>query len=297
MALYESQTFVSIPLALISTPSHHRRRSCTPISEENFDLPDLIAKGARRGFQIEISVAGLQRRNVSDTGSYATGQHITGRKFSFNASLAPESLHVEFGSDLQALNLLRRHSLEVQTLPTVRENQLAPTPQIGRTLQIPETSLFRSLQQYHFPPGNTFANSHDESARRTTAFEMGPLEVDPHNQIPRHARNSQGPRNSNASIFRRLSVFSGLSRPHRQRNPTLHKLFDNAKKVEDKIHRSVIFQKLFEYIAYVLLLAALYFILVGLPLWKGLVWWMYIFVAQRFVLTGGCAIFTGTAFL
>jgi hypothetical protein len=74
MALCDSRTLMSIPRELILAPSHRKRRSCPPILEESFDLPDLVAEGIRQGYEIKVSLAGLQRtKDVSDTGRNATG--------------------------------------------------------------------------------------------------------------------------------------------------------------------------------------------------------------------------------
>lgn len=289
MALHDSRTLMSIPRELILAPSHHKRRSCPSIIEESFDLPDLVTEGIRQGYEIKISLAGLQReRDVSDTGRNATGQHARGRNFSFDASLATESLKAKFGSNHQTLTRLRQHSTQTQTI--------LPQP-TGVTLQIPEHAVFQSLGQYRFPTKDVPANPNYDSAPLEPIFEMDPLEVHPHIQIPPHSTNIQRPRNSVLSLLRRVSVFSHISSLHRPRHPTLDKLFDDAKKLEVKIYRSVLYQKVFQHATYALLLAALYFILVGLPLWKGLVWWMHNFLTTKFVLTGGCALFSGTAFL
>ena len=289
MALRDSRTLMSIPRELTLAPSHRKRRSCPSILEESFDLPDLVAKGIRQGHEIKVSLAGLQRtKDVSDTGRNATGQHARGRNFSFDASLATESLDAKFGGNHQTLNCLRQHSTQTQTI------LLQPT---GVTPQIPEHAVFQSLGQYRFPTKDVLGNSNYDSALLGTEFEMDPLEVHPHIQIPSHPTNIQRPRNSVLSLLRRVSVFSHISTLHRPRHPTLDKLFDDAKKLEARIYRSVLYQKVFQHATYALLLAALYFILVGLPLWKGLVWWMYNFLATKFVLTGGCAVPSGTAFL
>ncbi|KAH9883288.1 nucleotide-diphospho-sugar transferase [Xylariomycetidae sp. FL2044] len=54
-------------------------------------------------------------------------------------------------------------------------------------------------------------------------------------------------------------------------------------------------QILFEYGVYVFLLAFIYFVLVGLPLWKGAVYWMYWLVSTKFVIAGGWSILMGVA--
>lgn len=54
---------------------------------------------------------------------------------------------------------------------------------------------------------------------------------------------------------------------------------------------------LFEWSIYVLLVLFVYFVLVGMPLWKGAVWWLYWVVQNKFVIQGGYAIVIGLAAL
>ncbi|KAJ5921300.1 hypothetical protein N7466_009626 [Penicillium verhagenii] len=54
---------------------------------------------------------------------------------------------------------------------------------------------------------------------------------------------------------------------------------------------------LFETTVYTLLVLFIYFVLVGMPLWRGAVWWLYWVIANKFVITGGWAILIGLAFL
>ncbi|KAJ5933827.1 hypothetical protein N7454_006156 [Penicillium verhagenii] len=54
---------------------------------------------------------------------------------------------------------------------------------------------------------------------------------------------------------------------------------------------------LFETTVYTLLVLFIYFVLVGMPLWRGAVWWLYWVIANKFVIAGGWAILIGLAFL
>ena len=44
--------------------------------------------------------------------------------------------------------------------------------------------------------------------------------------------------------------------------------------------------KLFEYIFYLILVAFVYFVLIGVPLWKGAVWWLYWVFEHKFAIAG-----------
>jgi hypothetical protein len=53
----------------------------------------------------------------------------------------------------------------------------------------------------------------------------------------------------------------------------------------------------FEYSIYLVIVAFVYFVLVGVPLWKGAVYWLWWVVAHKFVIAGGFGITLGIAFL
>jgi hypothetical protein len=52
-----------------------------------------------------------------------------------------------------------------------------------------------------------------------------------------------------------------------------------------------------EYTTYVVIVAFVYFVLIGVPVWKGAVYWLWWVVAHKFVIAGGFSITLGVAFL
>lgn len=81
------------------------------------------------------------------------------------------------------------------------------------------------------------------------------------------------------------------------RRKSIYDLYDNARKRGKELQRTPLMQKVFEYSVYVFLLAVVYFLLVGVPLWKGLVWYLYIVAKYKSVIPGGSGITIGIAFL
>lgn len=73
--------------------------------------------------------------------------------------------------------------------------------------------------------------------------------------------------------------------------------YEKAKIKQEKIRRSMVAQLIFRYTFYILLLATVYLLLVGLPLWRGLVWYMYIVFQKHLVLKAGLTITFGIGFL
>ncbi|KAL9591898.1 MAG: hypothetical protein Q9179_007259 [Wetmoreana sp. 5 TL-2023] len=74
-------------------------------------------------------------------------------------------------------------------------------------------------------------------------------------------------------------------------------MYEKAKVRQEKITRSHIAQLLFRYTFYIFLIAVTYLVLVGLPLWRGAVWYLYILFQKHLVLKAGLTITFGIGFL
>lgn len=81
------------------------------------------------------------------------------------------------------------------------------------------------------------------------------------------------------------------------RRSSIWQTYEMAKKRGVELQRSKAFQLTFEYTIYCLIILFVYFILIGVPLWKGTVYWIWWVVAHKFVIAGGFAITVGIAFL
>lgn len=77
----------------------------------------------------------------------------------------------------------------------------------------------------------------------------------------------------------------------------MHDVYEKAKLRGVALQRKHWVRVLFEVSVYLLLVLFIYFVLVGMPLWKGAVWWLYWVVSHKFTVTGGWAILLGLAFL
>ena len=74
-------------------------------------------------------------------------------------------------------------------------------------------------------------------------------------------------------------------------------MYEKAKVRQRQINRSETGQLLFKYTFYTVIVAVIYLVLVGLPLWRGAVWYMYILFQKYMVLKAGLAITLGIGFL
>ena len=73
--------------------------------------------------------------------------------------------------------------------------------------------------------------------------------------------------------------------------------YQKAQIRQEKLKRSKFAMIAFRYVFYFFLLALLYFVMVGFPLWTGLVLVIYYLLSRTLVVPGGFAIFIGVAFL
>jgi hypothetical protein len=73
--------------------------------------------------------------------------------------------------------------------------------------------------------------------------------------------------------------------------------YHKAKTRGQELQREKWAQVAFEYGIYALIILFIYFVLIGVPLWNGAVWWLYWVVANKFVLAGGFGITMGIALL
>jgi hypothetical protein len=77
----------------------------------------------------------------------------------------------------------------------------------------------------------------------------------------------------------------------------MRKTFEKAKVRGAQMQRNKYAMIAFEYGIYLFLLCFIYFVLIGIPLWNGAVWWLYWVVANKFVIAGGFSITLGIAVL
>jgi hypothetical protein len=90
---------------------------------------------------------------------------------------------------------------------------------------------------------------------------------------------------------------TNASFPALQRNGTIRQTYEKAKTRGVEMQRQPWAQAMFEWGIYLFLVCFVYFVLIGMPLWKGAVWWMYWVVENKFVFAGGFSITLGIAFL
>ncbi|KAL9595430.1 MAG: hypothetical protein Q9219_006447 [cf. Caloplaca sp. 3 TL-2023] len=81
------------------------------------------------------------------------------------------------------------------------------------------------------------------------------------------------------------------------RKSNFREMYEKAVVKQEGIKRSEAAQLIFKYTFYLILVATVYLLLVGLPLWRGFVWYMYILFQKHLVLKAGLTITFGIGFL
>jgi hypothetical protein len=81
------------------------------------------------------------------------------------------------------------------------------------------------------------------------------------------------------------------------RKSSMWQTYERAKERSVQLQRNRYIQVAFEYSIYATLVLFIYFVLVGVPLWRGAVYWLWWVVAHKFVIAGGFSITLGIALL
>ncbi|KAK4973276.1 hypothetical protein LTR66_011206 [Elasticomyces elasticus] len=81
------------------------------------------------------------------------------------------------------------------------------------------------------------------------------------------------------------------------KNSEIANMLEKAKIRSAHLQRKPWVQTTFEYGFYLILLAFVYFVLVGMPLWKGAVYWLYWVVSHKFVVNGTWSVTIGLAII
>lgn len=154
--------------------------------------------------------------------------------------------------------------------------------------------------------GHLWSNPAPFQERSTTIKDFGASPGDPSIQRPESTympRDQRSRRGTMASIVHHIvpqsiaRTFTNGTLYNRARRGTIWSTYKKAQARGAQLQRNRWVQILFEYSVYISLLSFLYFVLVGQPLWKGLVWWLYWVMKHKFVLRGGYGITLGLAFL
>ena len=186
--------------------------------------------------------------------------------------------------------------------------QTAPGDAIrfGAIPDLSSTYVFQRLGDQN-PDGNALDSSCEPQVflDRNVPHPVAPTHGDSEFLTQKQERNqSQTSQISNANIIRRASVavqnavetvkdtVTGALR-----RGSLDELYEKAKLRQLQLMRSTTVQYGFQYTFYLVLLAVIYFVFIGFPLWNGFVLTIYYIFDMKLVVPAGTAAFLGTGFL
>ena len=172
--------------------------------------------------------------------------------------------------------------------------------------ELSSTYVFQSLGDQH-SDRNAPDASHEPEVflDRNNPYHVEPTHENSEFSTQKQERNqSQTSQNSTANVIRRASVavqnavetvkdtVTGALR-----RGSLDELYEKAKLRQLQLMRSTAVQYGFQYTFYLVLLAVIYFVFIGFPLWNGFVLTMYYIFDMKLVVPAGTAAFLGTGFL
>ena len=188
--------------------------------------------------------------------------------------------------------------------------RLEPTVTFEKSLDstmidLEDSYVFQRLEHYKSSNQNPARSSSTgplHLARGSSVNTATPCRKSSHGYLDR--TSSGRSRHSSANVARRASIAVGnvvekvkdtVTGPLRR--SSIEEVYEKAKIRQVQLMRSTVAQISFQYVSYLLMLAAIYFVFVGFPLWQGLVLVIYDIFRKRLAIPVGTAVFLGIAFL
>lgn len=169
------------------------------------------------------------------------------------------------------------NSYDLRPLPSLREEGQPKPDYFGNVVWDRDTAVV----------GATGAQDFAAGAGQTIAqFDESPLEVG-------RQTTRQSQRDRQGSVIQRAGSVVGEVLQNvaaAVRRSSLADLYEKAKVRGKQMQRKKWVQLLFEYTFYLIIVAFVYFVLIGVPLWKGTVWWLWWVFDNRFVVPGTWAV-------
>lgn len=122
------------------------------------------------------------------------------------------------------------------------------------------------------------------SSSRNPSHDMNDIRIS--TQRPR--RSTAGGSRKESIVQRSASIVLNTVQDVKQaiRRSSIYDAYEKAKLRGVELQRSEWAMRLFEYTFYLILLAFVYFVLIGVPLWKGAVYWLYWVFKHKFAVAG-----------
>ena len=281
---------------------------------ERFDIVE-VARERARSLSASVDYQGSRRRStlerIASTISPSEITPAASRQESRSTHAQRPAFHRQRSKSINIGGLARSRATGLNTPanPGLRLEQsvtfLDPLDSTNTTINLQDSYVFQRLEDCK--------PSYQDTGRQSST---GPLFLtrSRSNNTPRLHRNSSNrylernlsrkSRLSSGNVARRASVTVGgvvekvietVTGPVRR--SSVQEVYEKAKLRQAQLTRSTVAQISFQYFSYLLMLAGIYFVFVGFPLWKGLVLVLYDVFRMQLAIPVGTAVFLGIAFL
>ncbi|KAL8837440.1 MAG: hypothetical protein Q9170_002525 [Blastenia crenularia] len=204
-----------------------------------------------------------------------------------------------FSRTFGRLSFLPRHSRQPSVTSDGQPSQHSKSTSHGATEENhPSARLSRFFARFSYV-AQSFAGGHSSiSSRGQSTSDSYDVENNSYNKRMRKRDSKAIPKSWITLGISGPSLGDAVNNvAYKVRNTNFHDMYEKAKARQQKIKRSRTAQILFQYTFYLLLAACVYLGLVGMPLWRGAVWYMYILFQKHLVLKAGLTITFGIGFL
>jgi hypothetical protein len=193
------------------------------------------------------------------------------------------------------MSLIAPTDLYSSTPLSIRKASIAPA---DRKPSIAPQSLFHQLSEYSL---STAHGSSAASLSGHTGIDSGTSDVEDPSVRPSVSFATEKPPRGMSFARSKSFAHSVQSRArrvsHSVRRSSIWDVYETAKRRGVEIQRKPWAMVVFEYAFYFFLVALVYFAIIGMPLWRGSVWWLHWLMENKFSLTAGFTIPLGVAAL
>jgi hypothetical protein len=122
------------------------------------------------------------------------------------------------------------------------------------------------------------------SSNRNPSHDMNDIRI----STQRSRRSTAGGSRKESIVQRSASIMLNTVDDVKQaiRRSSIYDVYEKAKQRGVELQRSKWVMRIFEYTFYLILVAFVYLVLIGLPLWKGAVYWLYWVFKHKFAVAG-----------
>ena len=281
---------------------------------ERFDIVE-VARERARSLSASVDYQGSSRRStlgrVASTIPPSEITHAASGQDSRSTYAQRPAFHRQRSKSINLAGLARSRATGLNT-PANPGLRLEPSVTFQDPLDSTNTTI-NLEDSYVFQRLEDCKSSSQHIGRRTSTGPLFLVRSSSANTatLPRESSSryleeipSRKSRLSSGNVARRASiavegvvekVVDTVIRPLRR--TSLQDVYEKAKIRQTQLTRSTVAQISFQYFSYLLMLAGIYFVFVGYPLWKGLVLVLYDVFRMQLAIPVGTAVFLGIAFL